>query len=106
MLGVVASLSHMKPSRFSLVIIWREASARPFPEEGQFTELVEALGEYLGDREVFVTATLWYSNEEAESLFKPIDLLSQPAIFDSITGFTGVKKKSRGQVGISVRSFV
>ena len=56
------------------------------------------MGEYFGDREAFVTATLWYSNKEAESLFKPIDLLGQPAIFDSITGFTGVKKNPEGKL--------
>jgi hypothetical protein len=98
MLGVMANLGHLKPSRFSLFVSWREVSTDPFPEFGQFKELVEAMAECFGDREVFVTATLWYSDEEAESLFKPIDLLGQPAIFDSITGFTGVKRNSEGKL--------
>jgi hypothetical protein len=65
---------------------------------GQVKKLVEAMGDYFGDREVFVSATFWYSNEEAESLFKPINLLGQPAMFDSITGFTGVKKNPEGKL--------
>jgi hypothetical protein len=98
MLSVLANLSELKASRFFLVIHWSEMTANPFPQFGQFKELVGVVREYLGDREVFVTATLWHSNEEAESLFKPIDLLGQPAIFDSITGFTGVKKNPEGKL--------
>jgi len=97
-LTALAVLSQLKLSRFSLVILWREESSNPFPEHVQFKELVEAIGEYVGKREAFITATLWYSNEEAESLFKPIDLLGQPAIFDSITGFTGVKRNAEGKL--------
>ena len=97
-LGVRAIIGRLKQSRFPFLISWYEVGANPFPHFGQFNELVGAMGEYFGDREVFVTATLWYSNEEAESLFKPIDLLRQPAIFDSITGFTGVKRNSEGKL--------
>jgi len=88
----------LKQSRFHFRISWFVAASDPPPDFGQIRELVEAMGEYFGDREAFVTATLWYSNKEAESLFKPIDLLGQPAIFDSITGFTGVKKNPEGKL--------
>jgi hypothetical protein len=97
-LGVEAILGRMKQSRFSFRIWWYEVGADPPPDSRLFKELVEAMGKYFGDKEAFVTATLWYSNEEAESLFKPIDLLGQPAIFDSITGFTGVKKNPEGKL--------
>jgi hypothetical protein len=97
-LGVEAILTREKQSRFSFRIWWYESGAAPPEARGQFKKLVETIGEHFGDREIFVTATLWYPNDEAESLFKPIDLLGQPAIFDSITGFTGVKKNSEGKL--------
>jgi hypothetical protein len=97
-LAVKALIGRLKQSRFPFVIWWYEGGADPPPDSRVFKELVEAMGKYFGEQEVFVTATLWYSDEEADSLFKPIDLLGQPAIFDSITGFTGVKRNSEGKL--------
>lgn len=97
-LAVKALIGRLKQSRFPFVIWWYEGGADRPPESRLFKELVEAMGKCFGEQEVFVEATLWHSNEEAESLFKPIDLLGQPAIFDSITGFTGVKKNPEGKL--------
>ncbi|MBZ5542989.1 MAG: hypothetical protein LAO07_04830 [Acidobacteriia bacterium] len=96
--GASATLRRKDRSRFMLELTWFETNVDPPAEFGRFSDLINCIGVPFGDREAAVVAIFSYEMERVTSLFKPIQLLEQPMIFDEITGFTGVKRNPEGKL--------
>lgn len=97
-MGASVTLRRGKRSSFRLEMTWFETTVDPPTDFGRFSDLIDCIGVPFGDREAVVLATFSYQRERVSSLFKPIQLLEQPMIFDEITGFTGVKKNREGNL--------
>lgn len=94
---MVAELGRLSARDFGLVIRWFRVPSGPPPSFGRYADFVALMSEQLGDREVSVTARFSYDTARISSIFTPIHVSSEAAIFDEIIGFTGVKRSSEGK---------
>jgi hypothetical protein len=97
-IGTSAKLSRLGGNKFSLVVWWFEVSSDPPPTFGKIAELFDCLKGPFKEREVHVWVVFSYDKTQVESVFSPIQIPSQPTIFDAVVGFTGIKKDPRGNL--------
>jgi hypothetical protein len=97
-IGTSAKLSRLSGNKFSLAVSWFEVSTDPPPTFGKMADLFDCLKEPFREREVRVWAVFSYDKAEVESVFSPIQISSQPTIFDAVVGFTGIKKDPHGKL--------
>ena len=87
-----------KSGVFHLFVHWFRVESGPPKEYPTFSSLVETISSELGDREAYVTASFSYKQDEASSIFSPIQMATEAGIFDEIIGLSGVKRNPEGKL--------
>ncbi len=96
-IGASAVLSRLTKNKFNFWIQWFETTVDPPDTFGKMSDLLGCLSYPWGEGEMQVSAVFSYDKTKVDSVFKPIQLAGQPAIFDELTGFTGIKRDPQGK---------